>query len=112
MNTAVISGRLTRNAVVNGAETKALQFTIAAKYGYNAKEQEERVEFVPCVLFNPSDALEERMVNEGKGTFVEFEGRVASSKYEKEGRTVYSTNVVANNRTFSIVTSPPALPVD
>lgn len=112
MNTAVISGRLVRDAMANGADRTAVQFTIAAKYGYNATTKEDRVEFVPCVIFNPSDALNERLVNAGKGTFVEFEGRVASSSYQKNGATVYTTNIVVNNRTFTIVTTPERLPLE
>jgi len=106
MNTSVISGRLTRNAVLNGGENKALQFTIAAKYGYNTDKGEDLIEYVPCVLFNPSEALASSLMNEGKGLFIEFEGRVATSKYEKDGRTVYNTNVVVNPRGLNFVSSP------
>jgi len=67
MNATLISGRLTRNAVVNGDEHKALAFTVAAPYGYYRKENRQLVDFVPCVLFDPSDALERLLTTEGKG---------------------------------------------
>ena len=106
MNTCIVTGRLTRNAVLNGQDNKALQFTVAAKHGYNSEKEEEMIEYVPCVLFNPSDRLTELLTQNGKGVFVEFEGRVASSRYEKEGTMVYKTKVVVINRSFSFVSSP------
>ena len=104
MNTFIGSGRLVRNAVVHGTEKKALKFTLAAKYGYDREAQKDRVEFLPCVIFSPSDALTEALVNEGKGIFVEFQGRVATSKFENDGGTQYSTEVVVNTATFNIIT--------
>ena len=35
MNVFIGSGRLVKDAIVHGAEKKALKFTIAAKYGYD-----------------------------------------------------------------------------
>lgn len=104
MNTFNGSGRLVRNAIVHGTDKKVLKFTIAAKYGYDKEAQKERVEFLPCVIFSPSEPLEEHLVKEGKGTFVEFQGRVASSKFEVNGDTKYATEVVVNTASFNIVT--------
>ena len=104
MNVFIGSGRLVKDAIVHGAENKALKFTIAAKYGYDKEAQKERVEFLPCVIFNPSEALEEHLVKKGKGLFVEFQGRVATSKFESDGATKYSTEVVVSTASFNIVT--------
>ena len=104
MNICIGSGRLVKDAIVHGTEKKALKFTIAAKYGYNKEAQKERVEFLPCVIFNPSQALEEQLTQKGKGLFVEFQGRVATSRFETDGVTKYSTEVVVNTASFNIVT--------
>lgn len=104
MNAFIGSGRLVRNAIVHGTEKKVLKFTIAAKYGYNRDAEKERVEFLPCVIFNPSEAMEELLTKEGKGVFVEFQGRVATSTFEADGETKYSTEVVVNTASFNIVT--------
>ena len=104
MNKAIISGRLVKDAIVNGDQRKALRFTIASKYGYDSKQEKERIEFVPCVLFTPpNDKLGIFLVAEGKGVFVEFEGRVHTSHYEADGETKYSTEVVVDKRTLNIV---------
>ena len=105
MNKAIISGRLVKDAIVNGDQRKALRFTIASKYGYDSKAEKERIEFVPCVLFTPpNDKLGIFLVADGKGVFVEFEGRVHTSRYEADGETKYSTEVVVDKRTLNIVT--------
>ena len=104
MNVFNGAGRLTANAVVNGTDRKALKFSLAARYGYNSKESKELVEFVPCVMFEPSENQEKFLAEEGKGVFVEFQGRVSTSKYEVDGQTKYSTQVVVDKRSFHIVT--------
>lgn len=105
MNKFIGSGRLTKHAIVNGGNRKALKFTLAAKYGYDSKNKKELVEFVPCVLFTPpDDKLGIFLVAQGKGVFVEFEGRVHTSRFESNGETKYSTEVVVDKRTFNIIT--------
>ena len=105
MNTFTGSGRLLKNANLNGNENKALNFTIAAKYGYNKDEEKDRVEFIPCVLFKPSERLAEFLTEDGKGTLVEFQGRINTSRYEVKGETKYSTQVVINKCSFNILST-------
>jgi len=105
MNIVICSGRLVRNARVNGDKTKAVKFIVACKYGYDSKAGEDLVEFVPCVMFTkPNDKLGIFLVGEGKGVFVEFEGRVATSQYEKDKETRFNTEVIVDKRTFNIIT--------
>ena len=103
MNIFVGSGRLVRNAVVNGTENKAMKFTIAAGSGYNSRAKKAKVEFVPCVLFNPPQQLEVFLTQEGKGVLVEIQGRVCTSKFEVKGEVKYSTQVIVDKGNFNIV---------
>ena len=103
MNTCVISGFLARAGVLNGDEHKALRFTVAAKHGYDAKEEKDRVEFVPCVLFNPSDAMVSLTTLQWKGLYLEFKGRINTSRYEKDGQKVYSTQIVVDKNSINLV---------
>jgi len=104
MNTYIGSGRLVRNAVLTGNDkTKALNFTIAAKYGYDGENEKERVAFVPCVIFNPTEKLAQLFVEQGKGMFVEFQGRIASSSFESKGTTKYVTEIVVDPRTLNLI---------
>tara|TARA_Y100000294_G_C8349926_1_gene254280 strand:+ start:144 stop:464 length:321 start_codon:yes stop_codon:yes gene_type:complete len=103
MNLFTGSGRLVKNATVNGNENTALKFAIAAKYGYDKDEKKDRVEFIPCVLFNPTEKLVFFLTEEGKGTLVEFQGRINISRYEVNGEKKYSTQVVINKSSFNIL---------
>jgi len=103
MNIFTGSGRLVKNATAYGNGTPVLKFTIAAKHGYDPKEGKDRVEFIPCVIFKPSDNLGMFLTDEGKGTLVEFQGRISISRYEVDGEKKYSTQVVINKSSFNIL---------
>ncbi len=111
MNKFIGSGRLTRDAMLNGGERKALKFTIAARYGYDKENKKDRVEFVPCVLFDPGEKLIDMMTTNGKGMQVELEGRVKTSKYERNGKDQYNTEVIADKSSFKIISSHEPLPL-
>ena len=101
MNVFIGSGKLVRNAVVNGTASKAMKFTIAA--GCNSEKT--KVEFVPCVLFNPPKELEILLTQKGKGIPVEIQGRVSTSKFEVKGEVKYSTQVIVDKGNLNIVGS-------
>ena len=103
MNICVLAGRLVRNAVVRGTDKKVLLFTIETRNGRDEGEQRERVNFVPCVVFNPSPELEQKLVSQGKGLHLELEGRIASSSYEANGEQKFQTEVIVFNRSLAFV---------
>ena len=75
MNIVSMTGRLVRNAHLNGSgDKRALKFTIAANSGYDAKKKSERTEFVPCVYFNPAEKLQAFLSEEGKGKLITKRG--------------------------------------
>ncbi len=103
MNTAVISGRLAKNAVTFGKEQETLKFTVACQSGYDSEAKQAKVEFIPCVLFRAPEKLRALLVREGKGKPVEFRGRVITSSYDKNGETRYVTEIVADLREFQLL---------
>ncbi len=103
MNVCALAGRLARNAVLKGTDNKVLLFTLATKCGYDETEQKERITHVPCVVFNPSPELEAALVNDGKGAYIELEGRVSTSSYESNGERKFTTEVVVFNRSITFV---------
>jgi hypothetical protein len=54
MNLCVIAGRIVHNASVKGTDRKILRFTVETRDGHDEGETKERINQVPCVLFNPS----------------------------------------------------------
>ncbi len=104
MNICIVSGRLTKNAVVNGDNNKVLRFRLAAKHGYDSKEKKERVEFIDCVLFKPTEKVQSFLCESGKGVYLELTGRFSSQSFEVNGEKRYRTEVIAN-RIVNIVSN-------
>jgi single-strand DNA-binding protein len=103
MNICALGGRLVRNAVLRGTDKRVLLFTLETRNGRDEEDQKERINFVPCALFNPSIELERKLVNEGKGLFVELEGRIGSSSYEANGEKKFNTEVIVFNRSVTLL---------
>ena len=96
MNRFTGSGILPRAAKVNGTEKKAVKFTLAACYGYNNQTKRNLIAYVPCVVFESSPDIERLLTQDWRGTFFEVEGHVTTSKFEANGETKYSTEVIVN----------------
>jgi single-stranded DNA-binding protein len=98
MNICIIGGRIVRNATVKGTDRKVLRFTIETRDGHEDGENKERVNHVPCVLFNPTTDLEQTLVSAGESLKVELQGRVASWG-ENNGKS--GAEVVVFNRSLT-----------
>ncbi len=95
MNKVFLQGRLTKDIELmssKGKEDKQFNycyFTVAIdRVGSN------HTDFIPCKVFGQ---LAESCSNTlAKGNTVRVKGILASDKYEKDGKTVYSYNVLVN----------------
>jgi single-strand DNA-binding protein len=86
-------------AVLNGESV--LRFGIVAKHGYSRKKGQKLTEYIPCCLFNPSEKVRDLLSKEG--LFLELRGRISSSKYEKDGETKYSTQVIVDPASLNVI---------
>lgn len=101
MNTCAIAGKIVSGPIWVG-EGKVAKFTIATKYRFGETEGQEGVSYVPCTIFN-SGLKFRKTLEEGKSLFCMGVGRVSKSSYEdKEGKVVYSTDVILNPGTVVI----------
>ena len=96
MNTAVLSGRLTRDAETRYTEgespTAVACFTLAVD-DYNGTD------FISCKALGKQAEWVERWTH--KGTKVELTGKIKTGNYtNKEGRKVYYTEVLVNSIGF------------
>ena len=105
MNKFTGSGTLPRNAVIIGSEKKVLRFTLATHLGRNKKTKRELWAYVPCVVFNPAESTTRLLTENTKGVVIELEGRVNTSKFEAQGVTKYSTEVVVDQGSLRILTA-------
>ena len=78
MNLAIIAGHVVNRPSVKGTDRKILRFTVETRDGHDDGDAKERVNQVPCVLFNPSPELEQRLTKEGESLPVELQGRIAT----------------------------------
>lgn len=99
MNTVTLIGRLTKDPEVRYTtgqnQTAVARFSIAVNDGYG---DNERTSYINIVVFGRQAENCERFLS--KGRQVGISGRIQTGKYEKDGRTVYTTDVVATRIEF------------
>lgn len=95
MNHVSLIGNLTRDVdlrYTTGANNTAVaRFTIAVNDGYG---ENQKTSFIPIVVFGKQGENAEKFLS--KGSKVAIEGRIQTGSYEKDGRTVYTTDVIAS----------------
>lgn len=103
MNKTIISGRLTRDAVVRysqGNEPKAIaRFTLAVDRKVKRDQNTQSADFIPCVAFGRQGEFMEKYGKQG----VKFEisGRIQTGSYtNREGAKVYTTEVICEEIEF------------
>lgn len=104
MNVVILMGRLTRDPEVRysqGAESMAIaRYTLAVDRGYKAKEGETSADFISCVAFGKRAEFAEKYFRQG--TKIAITGRIQTGSYtNKEGRKVYTTDVLVNTQEFA-----------
>ncbi len=107
MNKVILCGRLTRDAEarVGGANQQTItRFTIAVDRRFVSAERRQQgaqtADFISCVAFGTTATFMEKYGR--KGTKFIVEGRIQTGSYQdKDGRTVYTTDVVVENVEFA-----------
>lgn len=101
INHVVVVGRLTRKPelkfTANG--TKYTQFSVAVQRNFKNKSGEYEADFINCLMWR--NAAENFVKFTNKGSLVGIEGRIQTRSYDKDGRTVYITEVVSEG--FSLL---------
>lgn len=101
INHVVVVGRLTRKPelkfTANG--TKYTQFSVAVQRNFKNKSGEYEADFINCLMWRNDAEKFVKFTN--KGSLVGVEGRIQTRSYDKDGRTVYITEVVSEG--FSLL---------
>ena len=94
MNQVNIIGNLTRDVELRYTtdQKPIAKFTIAVDDGYG---ENKRTSYIPVVVFGKQAENADRFLS--KGSKVAVMGRIQTGSYEKDGRTVYTTDVIAYN---------------
>ena len=101
MNKVILMGRLTRDPEVRYSQGE--QATAVARYTLavdrRGRNQENSADFIQCVAFGKAAEFAERYLH--KGTKIVLTGRIQTGSYtNKDGATVYTTDVVADRVEF------------
>lgn len=102
MNRVTLIGRLTRDPDVKysqGIQPMAVaRYNLAVDRAY-AKDREQTADFISCVAFGKNGEFAKNYLH--KGTKIAIEGRIQTGSYtDKEGRKVYTTDVVVEHHEF------------
>lgn len=103
MNKVILMGRLTRDPEVRytaGEEAKAIaRYTLAVDRRFK-REGEATADFINCVAFGRQAEFAEKYFHQGIKILVT--GRIQTGSYtNKEGRKVYTTDVVVEEQEFA-----------
>lgn len=97
MNAVNITGRIANDFEVKQMQDKRLmiRLSIAVQRSFKNKEGKYDADFINCVVFGTKAEFVERYCK--KGMRVGVSGELRVSKYEKNGYTNYSTDVIVSN---------------
>ena len=101
INHVVVVGRLTRKPELKftSTGTKYTQFSVATQRNFKNKSGEYEADFINCLMWR--NAAENFVKFTDKGSLVGIEGRIQTRSYEKDGKPVYITEVLAEG--FSLL---------
>lgn len=93
MNKVFLIGRLTNDPEIRANETSTIcKFTLAVN------RIKEGADYISCIAWNKTADLIVKYLH--KGNQLALEGRIQTGSYEKEGKKVYTTDIVVENITF------------
>lgn len=105
MNKAILMGRLTRDPEVrysnnaDGNQLAIARYTLAVDRRLK-QEGQPTADFIRCIAFGRSGEFAEKYFHQG--TKIVIEGRIQTGSYQnKDGQTVYTTEVVVENQEFA-----------
>lgn len=98
MNKVLIMGRLVKNPEVRYSDnsTAIARYTLAV----DRRKKDSGADFINCVAFMKNAEFAEKWL--AKGMKIVIEGRIQTGSYtDKEGKTVYTQEVVVENQEFA-----------
>lgn len=98
MNSVVLMGRLTADPQINDRITCA-SFTLAVDRKFK-KDGEQNADFITCKLLGEKRAdFANKYLR--KGTKIIVSGSIQTGSYEKDGRKIYTTDVIVDTTEFA-----------
>lgn len=98
MNKVILIGRITKDLELRQTTsgTSVLRFTVAVdRY---SKDKENDADFISCIAFGKNAEFIGKWFS--KGQMIALEGSIKTGSYEKDGRKVYTTDIIVNHASF------------
>lgn len=89
INVVMLIGRLTKDADVRAGEKTIAKFSVAVN-----RMKKDEADFLNCVAFGKTAEVVEKYTH--KGSRVGIRGRIQTGSYEKDGRKVYTTDIIVD----------------
>lgn len=100
MNQVIICGRLTKDPDFRESNGKAsARFTLAVNRPRRSDGQQQEADFIPCVAFDRRAEFVRQYLRQGMKMILQ--GRLRTGSYEKDGKKVYTVDVVLNDIEFA-----------
>jgi single-strand DNA-binding protein len=104
MNKVILMGRLTRDPEMRYSsgenQTAIARYTLAVDRRFKRQGDEQSADFINCVVFGRGAEFAENYLHQG--TKIVVSGRIQTGSYtNKEGRKVYTTEVVVEEQEFA-----------
>jgi len=100
INNVVLVGRLTKSPELKMTQSNIpfVNFTLAVNRAFKTESGEQEADFISCIVWRKqSESLAKYQT---KGSLLGIEGRLQTRTYDKDGTTVYITEVVADSIQF------------
>lgn len=99
MNKFIGIGRLTDNPEVRYSDKGGEQMAIARyRLAIDRVGKDAGADFINCVAFGKQGEFAEKYLT--KGMKIAVEGRIQTGSYEKDGRKIYTTDIVVERHEF------------
>jgi single-strand DNA-binding protein len=100
INKVILEGRISKMGELKTSQAgvESIKFTVAVdRY---TKDKESSADFIPCTAFRQTAKFVSSYFQKGKPIVVE--GKITTGSYEKDGKTVYTTEVTADTVNFVV----------
>ena len=100
MNKCILKGNLVRDPEIKANQNgdEYAYFTIAVKRDYKNTKGEYESDFLKCIAFGNNANLMKTYFKKGSGILIE--GKLRTGSYEKNGETIYTTDIPVDRIEF------------
>ena len=99
LNRVIIMGRITRDLELRQTPSGASALSFSVAVDRTTKNGEKQADFISCTAFGQRAEFIGRYF--GKGRMIALEGSLKTGSYEKNGVTIYTTEVWVDNVSFT-----------